>query len=66
MGGQLLYGSRAIAEHLGITQRQTLHLLAQNRLPHFVLGRMRCCSKSSLTEWLARQEARGCLADPSA
>ncbi|MBN6820703.1 DNA-binding protein [Methylobacterium organophilum] len=55
--GEMLYGTKAIAEFLGIRPRQALHLLEQDRLPHFHVGRVLCANRSTLRQWLADQEA---------
>ena len=57
--GDMLYGTKSIAEHLGIRPRQALHLIEQDRLPHFHVGKIICARRSTLTAWIAAQEARG-------
>lgn len=57
--GEMLYGTKAIAEFLGIRPRQALHLMEQGRLPHFHIGRVLCANRSTLRAWLAEQEAAG-------
>lgn len=55
--GEMLYGTKAIAEFLGIRPRQALHLVEQDRLPNFRVGRVVCANRSTLRAWLAEQEA---------
>jgi hypothetical protein len=51
----MLYGAKAIATFLGIKPRQAQHLLEQDRLPHFRVGRVLCSTKGKLAEWLSSQ-----------
>lgn len=46
----LLYGVTAIADHLGLTNRQVYHQREQGLLPTFKMGRVVCASKSYLAE----------------
>lgn len=54
--GDLLMGAKAIAEHLGITPRQTYRLIYGDVLPTFKLGGAVSARRSSLNRWLAEQE----------
>ena len=53
----LLYGAKAIASHLGLTEHQVYHLAAQGRLPTFKIGKTLCGRRSTYRTWLADQEA---------
>ncbi len=53
----LLFGAKAIADFLGINQRQTYRLIYDSVLPSFKLGGTVAARRSSLTKWLAAQEA---------
>jgi excisionase family DNA binding protein len=44
----LLYGSRSIAEFLGIKPRAAEHLIEQKRIPYFKIGRTVCARRSRL------------------
>ncbi|MBV9521116.1 MAG: helix-turn-helix domain-containing protein [Hyphomicrobiales bacterium] len=57
--GDLLYGVRAIAAHLGLRDRQALHLVESGKLPHFRLGKKICARRSSLAAWIVEHEAAG-------
>ncbi|MGV8939814.1 MAG: helix-turn-helix transcriptional regulator [Allorhizobium sp.] len=52
----LLFGAKAIAEFLGINQRQTYRLIYDGIAPSFKLGGTVAARKSTLTKWLASQE----------
>lgn len=56
--GDLLLGASAIAEHLGITRRQTYRLVYDDLISTFKVGDTVAARKSSLNAWLAQQEAR--------
>lgn len=62
----LLYGVPAIAEHLGISQRQARHLSERRSIPTFRLpgNTMICARRSSLNAWLAEQEAAARKPEP--
>jgi len=53
----LLYGIEAIADHLQLTKRQTLHLHEKGGLPTFKMGRTVCARRSTLAKHFAAQEA---------
>lgn len=55
--GDLLMGAGAIAKHLGITSRQLYRLCYAGNIPTFKLGGAVAARRSSLTRWLADQEA---------
>ena len=38
----LLYGAKAIAEHLGIREKPTRHLIAKGTIPTFRIGAIVC------------------------
>jgi hypothetical protein len=54
--GLLLYGAPAIAQFLGLTERQVRHRVADGELPTFKIGGTVCARRASLVEWLAMRE----------
>jgi excisionase family DNA binding protein len=52
----LLYGARAIADYLGIKQRQAEHLIEQKRIPFFKIGRTVASRRSKLNAALEQME----------
>ena len=54
----LLRGSKAIAEYLGVSDRFIQEVCRNGRLPHFRLGSMLCARKSTLLAWIADSERR--------
>ncbi|MCO7736435.1 DNA-binding protein [Brucella intermedia] len=59
-GTDLLYGVPAIAQFLGLGNRQVYHLKDTGSLPTFTLGDTGkvCALKSTLRTWLRDQEAK--------
>ncbi|RVJ82617.1 helix-turn-helix domain-containing protein [Sinorhizobium medicae] len=55
--GDLLMGANAIARFLGVTPRQVYRLTYDGLAPHFKLGGSVAARKSSLSKWMAEQEA---------
>lgn len=55
--GDLLMGASAIAKFLGVTARQVYRLTYDGHAPHFKLGGTVAARKSSLSKWMAAQEA---------
>lgn len=53
----ILMGAKAIAAHLGLTQRQVYRLVYECGLPHFKLGGTVAARRSSIARWIAEQEA---------
>jgi len=53
----LLLGADAIGKFLGITRRQTYRLVYDAVIPSFKAGGTIAARKSSLTRWMADQEA---------
>ena len=53
----LLSGVPAIAAHLGKTEKAIYHLVEQDRLPTFRMGRTICARKSTLADHFAKLEA---------
>lgn len=51
----LLYGVPAIAQFLGLRDRQTYHLVEKG-LPVFRVGNKVCARRATLRTWLADQE----------
>lgn len=54
----LLRGADAIAAYLGFPRRAIYHAVSKGHLPHFRIGETVCARKSTLTTWIAAQEAR--------
>ena len=63
-GGEMLYGVRAIAAHLGVKPRQALRLVELKRIPHWREGRVICSSVASLSAWLTEREAEAARCAP--
>lgn len=55
--GDLLLGADAIASYLGITRRQAYRLVYDSIIPSFKAGGTLAARRSSLTAWMAAQEA---------
>lgn len=55
----LLMGAKAIADHLGITARQTYRLIYADDIPTFKLGGTVAARRTTLGVWLAEQERKG-------
>lgn len=55
--GDLLYGSRAIAAHLGIPKATAVHLIRAGLIPWFGLGGVACARRSTLADHFAALEA---------
>ena len=53
----VLYGTDAIAKHLGWTVRQVKHRHEAGQLPTFKMGRTVCAKRSTLAAHFAAQEA---------
>ncbi|WP_376957708.1 hypothetical protein ABNQ39_11305 [Azospirillum sp. A26] len=53
--GDLCYGLKAIAAHLGVDRRHAKYLHESGRLPTFTMedGRTVCALRSKLNSWLA-------------
>jgi excisionase family DNA binding protein len=64
--GDLLYGARPIAEHLGITERQARYLIDQGTLPSWKEGKTICARRSSLNDWMDRREAAAAVTSAAA
>ncbi|MGE0653973.1 MAG: DNA-binding protein [Alphaproteobacteria bacterium] len=52
-----LYGVKAIAQCLGITETACRHLVEKGVLPTWKQGKMVCSSREGLRDWLKRQQA---------
>ncbi|MFG1465247.1 DNA-binding protein [Xanthobacter sp. DSM 24535] len=59
----VLVGVSAIAAHLGMSARQAKHRVHLNMLPVFRMGRTVCARKTTLNEWMAKQEAESTKVD---
>ncbi|ACA15689.1 hypothetical protein M446_1163 [Methylobacterium sp. 4-46] len=59
--GDLLYGVRAIAEHLGVNRRQAQYLAEAGKLPVFKVGNGATifARRSRLDAWLREVETEG-------
>jgi hypothetical protein len=57
-GHDLLYGTAAIARHLGLTVRQAKHRCAKGAIPTFKMGRTVCARRSSIIRALDKEEER--------
>lgn len=55
--GDLLLGAPRIADFLGIRPRQVYRLIEDGLLPSFKVGGALAARRSTLTEWIAEQEA---------
>lgn len=62
--GELLYGAKAIAEFLGIRDRQALYLIEKGSLPVWREGRTVCARRSTLKRWIEQSEAKGMSSGP--
>ncbi|MET3854435.1 helix-turn-helix domain-containing protein [Rhizobium sp. OAE497] len=56
--GDLLVGAKAIAEFLGVTQRQAYRLTTDRIIPFLKLGGTVAARRSSLSRWMDEAEAR--------
>lgn len=54
--GDLLYGARAIAEYLGVTERRALYLAEKRAFPFWKEGRTICARRSTIAAWLDERE----------
>lgn len=51
----LLYGAPAIADYLGVTQRQVRYLMEKGTLPSHKIGGKVCSSRGDVDAWLSKQ-----------
>lgn len=58
----LLVGTRAIAEFLGMTPRAAQWSIHRGALPAFRLGNRVCASRAGLSMWLREREAEAVAA----
>ena len=54
--GDLLYGAPAMADFIGITERQVRHRCDTDQLPHFKIGKTLCGRKTTIGRWLDESE----------
>lgn len=54
----ILQGADAIAAWTGFKRRAIYHAVASGHIPTFRMGEIICARKSTLTRWVAEQEAR--------
>jgi excisionase family DNA binding protein len=52
----LLYGATAIANWLGLTERQVRDRINKGEIPSFRIGGTICARRSTLATWLAERE----------
>lgn len=58
--GRLLYGLKAIGDHIGLTERQAKHLHDKGDLPTRKKGKRVCATEAALNDWLRKvQEGEG-------
>ena len=57
LDGDLLLGAPSIARFLGLNSRQVYRLIYCGIIPHFKLGGSVSARRSTLSKWLAEQEA---------
>lgn len=58
----ILRGAAAIAEFMGCPRRAVYHMASKGGLPVFRMGDIVCARRSTLTAWIAEQEAAGQVA----
>jgi excisionase family DNA binding protein len=56
-GAGVLYGARAIATFLGVTEGATYQLIHKRRIPFFKIGKTVCATKDGLLTAFRRMEA---------
>ena len=56
---KLLYGVAAIAEYLGLAERQARHQIEKGRIPTFRIGLAICARPAKLDAWLEKLSADG-------
>ena len=54
--GDLLYGSKAIAAHLGVAKGVAVHLIRSRAVPWFALAGVACARRSTLAAYLTAME----------
>jgi excisionase family DNA binding protein len=59
----LLYGARAIAGYLGVSQKQVYHLIETKRIPAFKVGKVVCSRRSTMDAALDHLEAASADSD---
>lgn len=59
----LLYGVKAIAEHLGLDEKTARHRVDRKVIPTFKMGGTVCARRSTLDGWLADLERTGAGGD---
>lgn len=55
----LLYGVKAIADFLGLREKQCRNRIDREIIPSFRVGRSVCARKSSLQKWIDEMERGG-------
>ena len=64
--GDLLYGAGAIAEFLGLRERQVRHRCEKHEIPYFNIGKTMCSRKTTLMAWLEHCETSAPYSAPAA
>ena len=54
--GDLIYGTKRIADYLGVPLRAAEHMVETKRIPFFKMGKTVCARRSRLEEHLERLE----------
>jgi hypothetical protein len=58
----LLYGGKAIANYLGMRERQARYLLEKKTIPSFKIDGTVCASRAVIDQWLKKQQDRAIAA----
>ena len=59
----MLRGSKAIASHIGLTQRDVLHLIKTGTLPGMKIGNKHVVDAETVERWLAEKMLRTLLSE---
>lgn len=60
---EMLRGSKAIASHIGLTQRDVLHLIKTGSLPGMKVGNKFVVDTETIERWLAEKMLRNLLSE---
>lgn len=60
---EMLRGSKAIAGHIGLTQRDVLHLIKTGSLPGMKVGNKFVVDTETIERWLAEKMLRNLLSE---
>lgn len=61
----VLMGAGAIADYIGLTRKQAYGHIERGNLPVFRIGALLCIRKSTILNWIERQERSATEADRS-